>query len=236
MAKINFDDTSNNVFEPSGTKFLETCSRWFLIFCVFLAFIIVYIHIVYEAAPVSGSSMQNTLNQYGDEYPDKVIINIFLKYSYGDIIVVDRSSADNVRSFHIKRVIGLAGDKINIVEIDGKYYVERNGKVLEEKYIKSRAGMALTHSNFENYLKVNPAFKDDFDEEGNFVVPKGTVFVLGDNRGESEDSSKNGPYRTKDVVGKVQYVVPSGVSVFRYIMTNLFRLTKETDYLYRNVD
>lgn len=39
--------------------------------------------------------------------------------------------------------------------------------------------------------------------DGPFVVPQGMVYVLGDNRPESEDSRRFGPRRMEDVLGKV---------------------------------
>lgn len=235
MSNPKFSDSSNRVFEPINTKFLETCSKWFLIFCIILACSVTYIHIVYETAPVSGPSMQNTLNQYGDGLNDTVIINVFMKYGNGDIIVVDRSTTDNKKNFHVKRIVGMPGDVINIVEIDGKYFLKRNGNIVEEKYIKSKAGMVATYNNFHTILSRKTEFKNCFDGEGNFTIPKDYVFVLGDNRGNSEDSSINGPYTMDSIVGKVQYVVPSGTSIFSYFIQNLFWLPKETEKLYSNV-
>lgn len=61
----------------------------------------------------------------------------------------------------IKRVIGLPGDRINIK--DGVVYV--NGEKLVQNY-------KTTPSHYSCY----------------FVVPKGKLFLLGDNRGDSDDS------------------------------------------------
>ncbi len=38
---------------------------------------------------------------------------------------------------------------------------------------------------------------------GKYVVPEGTIYVLGDNRDVSEDSRQDGPFPIKDVLGKV---------------------------------
>ncbi|AIE86207.1 signal peptidase I [Fimbriimonas ginsengisoli Gsoil 348] len=39
--------------------------------------------------------------------------------------------------------------------------------------------------------------------KGPFVVPPGCVYVLGDNRPESEDSRKFGPRKVEEILGKV---------------------------------
>lgn len=75
---------------------------------------------------------------------------------------------------YIKRVIGLPGDRITIKpDFDGKYAVFVNGKRLEEKYI------------MDDYDYI-PCTENMYC--GPFTVPKGNYFMLGDNRGNSQDS------------------------------------------------
>ncbi len=79
------------------------------------------------------------------------------------------------KTSYIKRVIGLPGEHVQIK--DGKVYI--NGEELEEKYLSENV---VTEST-------DGAFTD-------LVVPEGTVFVMGDNRGASSDSRRFGciPY------------------------------------------
>ena len=79
------------------------------------------------------------------------------------------------KTSYIKRVIGLPGEHVQIK--DGKVYI--NGEELEENYLSKNV---VTEST-------DGAFTD-------LVVPEGTVFVMGDNRGASSDSRRFGciPY------------------------------------------
>ncbi|WP_310939444.1 signal peptidase I [Clostridium sp. SHJSY1] len=94
----------------------------------------------------------------------------------GDIIVFDSIELNNVL---IKRLIGLPGDDVKIVK--GKISI--NGQDVNERYV-------------ENY--------DDFN--GEFYVPEGKYFFLGDNRTDSFDSRlwNNSYIDGKDIKAKAQ--------------------------------
>lgn len=81
---------------------------------------------------------------------------------HGDIVVF--RSTEGEKRLLIKRVIGLPGDSISI----DNGYVYRNGEKLNEEYVKQEG---TTEAPIETY-----------------VVPEGSVFVLGDNRMHSGDS------------------------------------------------
>ena len=98
---------------------------------------------------------------------------------HGDILVF---YSEELNDTLIKRVIGLPGDKVDIV--NGKVTV--NGVELEEDYVEN-----------------NDAFS------GSFIVPEGKYFFLGDNRAISYDARKwSNPYiEGKDIQGKAQIKV-----------------------------
>ena len=86
------------------------------------------------------------------------------------------------KSSYIKRVIGLPGDHIQI--IDGKVYI--NGIQLQEDYLSS--GVTTNTKGC--------AFID-------LVVPENTVYVMGDNRKESTDSRRFGCIPLEKIESKV---------------------------------
>lgn len=89
---------------------------------------------------------------------------------------------------YIKRVIALPGEHIQIK--DGKVYI--NGEELKEDYLPEET---VTDSGAKNGYS-GGQFLD-------LVVPEGTVFVMGDNRGNSGDSRKFGCVPYDKIEGKV---------------------------------
>jgi len=124
-----------------------------------------------QATRVEGYSMEPTL--YGHQ---RLIIE---KLSYrihpperGDIVVVRVPQFDK---FLIKRVIGLPGETLEIK--NGLVYID--GQPLEEPY-------------------VNGAPRGNYRAT---VIPEGYVFVMGDNRNNSNDSRAFGPISIESIVG-----------------------------------
>ena len=186
---------------------------------VFIAFSVTYIADV----PVLGISMQPTLNPKGETKSDIVYINRFANYTYGDIIVIKQDQLEH--EYIIKRVIGLQNDTINIISnsYTGEVELYVNDILLHEDYIydittstdPNNLGMEATLSNFIHLKATKPEL---FNANGYLVVPENQVFVLGDNRGVSLDSSMQGPYSTSSVVGRVDFVIPYGESTLTYFL------------------
>jgi len=94
----------------------------------------------------------------------------------GDILVFN---SEELREILIKRVIGLPGDNIKIH--NGEITI--NGEKIEEEYVKN----------------------NEFNYEGEFIIPSGKYFFLGDNRNNSKDSRfwVNPYIDFEDIEGKV---------------------------------
>ena len=138
---------------------------------------------------IPSKSMQPLLN------PGDIIVvsnKIYLEapMNRNEIIVFNRSlnkNTDKVIPF-IKRVVALPGDRLKIEK--GLVFV--NGRQTTESYIRS--------SN-----KVKP-YSLGMPE---ITVPEGKLFVLGDNRDNSNDSRMFGVILKTDVVGKATDILYS---------------------------
>ena len=163
-----------------------------------LAIAVVINAFIAEPYRIPSESMEDTL-----QIDDRVMVNK-LAYRMGDlqrghIVVFDdpridaapeetlfEASRRNIteaiglsvpRTEFIKRVIGLPGERVEIV--DNQVLVD--GVPIEEPYLK--AGSAMP----------------DF---GPIIVPDGEMFVMGDNRNSSQDSRYFGSVPTDTVVGR----------------------------------
>jgi len=138
-------------------------------------FIIIF---VYQPVKVEGTSMMPSL-----EDQERIFVNKFVyrlePIERGDVVVF-RYPRDPSKSF-IKRVIGLAGDRVRIDA--GRVWV--NGKRLDEEYV--------------------PRAYEDLRSYSDTVVPPGSYFVLGDHRSLSNDSRDFGPVGESYIYGKAVF-------------------------------
>jgi signal peptidase I len=120
----------------------------------------------------------------------------------GDIIVF--AYPEDIRQTYVKRVIGVPGDRIRME--NGQ--VIRNGHRLVEPYTQHiRTYPDYYRDNFPQASAVLPfpRGRDMLEHHvvnGEVVVPPGTLFALGDNRENSEDSRYWGFVPRSYVIGK----------------------------------
>ena len=152
--------------------------EWLVVIVGAILVAIVLRWLVVQAFYIPSASMEPTL-----EIGDRVLVNK-LAYRFGepergDIVVFERppaSAATGVDDL-IKRVIGLPGDTIEAH--DGQVFVD--GQPLDEPWL------------------ADGTFTPDFAAA---EVPDDHVFVLGDNRTNSEASNQFGPISDELIVGR----------------------------------
>jgi signal peptidase I len=125
---------------------------------------------------VQGQSMEPTLHN-GEYILVEKVSYWFRSPERGDIVVF--KFPENPSEDYIKRVIGLPGDHVLIQNA----HVSVNGHVLGEPYVAAPPDYSGC-----TYCDV--------------VVPKGDLFVLGDNRDNSSDSHEWGLLPRGNVIGR----------------------------------
>jgi len=119
----------------------------------------------------------------------------------GDIVIFEYPP--DPKTIYIKRIIGLPDDSI-IYQNDTLFI---NGNKIHRELVRSEGGFEIFKENIEqvNYeLAFDPARPSQNIE---VIVPSNHLFVLGDNRDNSNDSRYWGFVPLKNIVGKVDYIL-----------------------------
>lgn len=147
-----------------------------------MAFVLIAMAFCFRHSVVDGGSMENTLHD-GEHL---IISDLFYTPKQGDIVVVqDLSKKDlhpELTKPIVKRVIATEGQTVMILP-SGAVYVD--GELLDEDYV---------YIDDRDYLYKEIAI----------VVPKDSVFLMGDHRNVSLDSrSSAGAFSEDAILGKV---------------------------------
>ena len=152
------DNDSDNNNKSSLLK--EIRSYAIIIVAAVLVAIFVNTFIISNTRVPTGS-MENTIMCGNRVFGNRLAYKTS-KPKRGDVIIFKYPDDETGKTNYIKRVIGLPGETVNIV--DGKVYID--GKELKEDYLKEEPQGSF----------------------GPYEVPEKSYFVMGDNRNNSSDA------------------------------------------------
>ncbi len=179
----------SEVKREEGMTFSQLIYDWLGTLLLVGVLVLLFMTFFIRQVNVKGDSMNNTLQD-----KDRLLVySFFYTPQQGDIVIVNHGKLDvndPVQEPIIKRVIAVEGQTVEILPQTGQVMVD--GRILEESYVTGpttlRGGSAIE----------NPV-----------TVPKGYVYVMGDNRGNSMDSrnKKVGLVPLENIVGKAIFRV-----------------------------
>ena len=157
--------------------------------CTVVALVLLFTFVV-RVVRVNGPSMRETLQ----DQDLVLLLSSWLcgGFQQGDVVVLQRKTFNGSKPI-IKRVIATEGQTVDINFETGTVRV--NGEILDEPYLRE------------------PTWIDE-GMEFPLTVPEGCIFVMGDNRNNSDDSRNPalGPVDTRSVVGKAVVLLVPGLT------------------------
>ncbi len=163
--------------EPSGWK--KEVIEWLKIILSAVAIAFVLNTFIIANSRVPTGSMENTI-MAGDRVIGSRLSYHFEDPQRGDIVIF--RFPDNESIYYVKRIIGLPGETVDIV--DGQVYLNGSTEPLEESYIRE------------------PMIPED---AMHFEIPEDSYLMLGDNRNYSMDARRwNNTYvKREKIIAKV---------------------------------
>lgn len=173
-------------------NWMQVLFRDFDIIYIFVVFLLVYV-LLFRVVVVTGDSMNQTLVD-----GDVLLLasnTVYRNPKQGDIIVASKDSFRGGECI-VKRVIATEGQRVDI-DFENRI-VSVDGKPLEESYV------FFAEDDLRPMIQEGVTFPQ--------IVPEGCIFVMGDNRNDSQDSRSPsiGFIDKREILGKAFFLVFPG--------------------------
>lgn len=165
--------------EPK-TKTQHAILEWVAILLGAIVFSVIIRSFVVDVYIIPTESMTNTILPGDRVFGDKVSYH-FRSPERGEVVTFKNPLDESVT--FVKRCIAVAGDEVDVR--DGRLYV--NGEFQEEDYVLGRPSYPLIEAEGVEHI------------EYPYVIPEGMIWVMGDNRTNSNDSRYFGPISVENV-------------------------------------
>lgn len=162
MERQNYEAEEKGREEVQFSIFREILS-WVIPFVLALVVALLLKNYVIINADVPTGSMENTIMP-GDRLIGNRLAYLKEVPKRGDVVIF--RYPDNEEELYVKRVIGLPGETVDI--IDGSIYIDGVSEPMPEEYLKEEWTIATGEYHFE--------------------IPEESYLVLGDNRNDSWDA------------------------------------------------
>lgn len=203
-----------------------------LIMIILFSVMMLTFNMVYIKTCVRGFSMYPTLNANVTDPNadgDIVYINKYSAVERGDIAVARVSWWSDAI---IKRVVGVPGDTIKILDMGDYYalYVNNSPLIIDGKTYERDKNLN-TNAYYNHYISFieNEEFSDNImlDEDSDICIKlnENEYFLMSDNwAGESIDCMINGPVKADNFVGRVDIIVHVGENEILSTFSQMFKL------------
>lgn len=227
-----FEELIRSIILPyeSQKAVLETIKEFLFLWVPILTLLVIQMTVISGSMSptlLKGDFISCSSAYYGGSLAsipfNKYLFTNFRIFKFADVkrgdIIAFRNEIDMGKIF-VKRVIGIPGDRIQIiggrVTINGKSvelvrqnkdcFYEEDGKTFGpyEAYDEIFPGETIAHT----IIFQNGMGKGFFDDTEEFIIPNNCYFCMGDNRHDSADSrSLMGFIYKKHIIGRVMFIV-----------------------------